>query len=169
MTRRRARNQQPARPWVVALVLVAIVAGLALGLALNRPVGTAPAAAPTGAIPTATDTPLARYDVGPPPLGATRNPRATLRLRFDVRDAETGQPVRATIWVGPYLVAKDTSLYEVEIKETRSAGAKYAPLKIKAPGYETWEKTLRFNVEYDRLIPLDVELQRQKPATGSGA
>ncbi|MCP4992872.1 MAG: hypothetical protein GY934_03655 [Gammaproteobacteria bacterium] len=133
MTRRTPRNQSPARPWIVALVLVAIAAGVALGLALNRSVGPQPALLETPEVPTATDTPLSSYDVGPPPLGATRNPHATLRLRFDIRDAETKLPVRATIWVGPHLVAEDTSLYEVEIEETKQ-GSKWAPIRVEAEG-----------------------------------
>ena len=77
--------------------------------------------------------------------------------------------MRATIWVGSKLVAEDTSLHEIEFVETQAVGSKYAALKVEAAGYETWEKVLRFNVDYDRLVPLGVELQRQKPVAGSGA
>ncbi len=144
MTRKRKPNNQqpPARPFIIALVLVAIAAGVALGLALNRPVGPQPALLETPTVPTATDTPvpttpqpIATFGIEPPLPGATVDPSATLRLRFDVRDAETGQPVRATIFVSEQMVVQGVSLYEIGIEETKQ-GSKWAPIRVEAEGYE---------------------------------
>ncbi|MCP4283903.1 MAG: hypothetical protein GY792_05565 [Gammaproteobacteria bacterium] len=175
MTRRTPRNQSPDRPWIVALVLVAIAAGVALGLALNRSVGPQPALPETPAVPTATrvrieaggrlnleiETPLPRMM---PPA----EPR--LNMRLDIRDTETEQPVRGDVWLligdQEQLVAENVSIVEFPMPEAQGT----ATVIVRAPGYAHWALTFNYKAKYDRLLPLPVrmELLPQPPQQKQG-
>ncbi len=178
MTRRTPRNQPLARPWTVALVLVAIAAGVALGLALDRPVGPQPALPETPAVPTATATATRvriesggrlNLEIETPLPGMTPPAEPRLTTRLDIRDTETEQPVRGDVWLlvdgQEQLVAKNVSIVEFPLPGKQGL----ATIKVQVEGYQLWALTFNYQAKYDRLLPLPVRMERLKPETGSGA
>ena len=100
-----------------------------------------------------------------PPPGHTPPADPRLSIRVDVRDALSDQPARADVWLTTIvgedshdeLIREQTSLVEFELPGADEADAVY--IKVQAPGYRLWSIGVRHQVQYDRLLPLDVKLE----------
>lgn len=156
--KRKTRERDLGRVWLVALVLAAVAAGLGLGLAIQqRP---SPAAAPGRPTPVAT-LPLQYQPAASPEA------QPVLTLVIVVTDATTGQPVLAEIWAGGSRVAEQSQALDVSLRVV-TPGEKWVRLRIEAAGYETWERDMSFKVNYTRRVDLPVQLQPLRSPTGPG-
>lgn len=106
------------------------------------------------------------FEMEPPPPGLTPPAVPHLSVRVDVRDGRTGRPVRADVWLTTItgddsedtLIKKQTSLVEVELPAPGAVDEVF--IKVVAEGYYLWVIGVRHQVVYDRLLPLDVRLER---------
>lgn len=167
------------RPPMLALIIVALAGGLIWGLVIGRELGPAQ---PATATPVATPTgefviePGGRFapELEPPPADATPPADPRLSVRVDIRDGQTGRPVRGNVWMSLYvgderedqLILENTSLVEVRLPPGDAAEAVF--ISVIAAGYQPWSIGVRHKVQFDRLMPLDVKLQRVKQDGGSG-
>jgi hypothetical protein len=173
-----------------ALVALALIAGLYWGLNLGRELGRAetksmptpfPAVATSTPYPTATlyptPTPTGEYiaphgkltlELETPPPDMTPPAAPQFRVRLDIRDTLTEQPVRASVWIvengRDRLIADDISLIEFALPGKEGT----ATIKVQAQGYKLWALGFNYKAKYDRLLPVPVKLQRAEPA-GDGA
>ncbi len=175
------------------LLLVALAAGLLLGRVttktqpgLSAPVATAPATA-TATAPAPRATPPAGefvQEIAPggkldieletAEPGQVRPAEPRLRVRVDVRDAISGQPVRGDVWLTivtgqdseDRLIRKSTSLVEFALPGPGEADEVH--VKVIAPGYLLWVMGVRHRVEFDRVLPLPVMLDRLPESGGNG-
>jgi len=166
------------------LVLMALIAGLVWGVTIGRGLGTpSPQPSPPGrgslasppvegiegepstehlTLPGSNLTP--DLDAPPPDLTPPAEPRLTVRV--DVRDAASGRPLRADVWLTTVvgedsrdrLIERQTSLIEFDLPAADEADMVY--IKVQAEGYYLWSIGVRHKVEYDRLLPLEVRLER---------
>ncbi len=148
----RPRRPPRRRSWLpvaavalVIVVFVVVVAALVGGFLLGR--GTAPEPEPV-AVPSPVATRLPTVQPG----------RDFLRVTLVIVDGPSGKPMAGDVWVGYELQAENVAIFEFTVEETRAAGAKHVPLKVVAPGYKIWEKTMNFNVEQNRAATIVVEL-----------
>ncbi|MDX1521647.1 MAG: hypothetical protein R3264_08475 [Anaerolineae bacterium] len=164
------------------LLILALGATFIWGVNLGRrlgPTSTAPQPAATARVapsmptPTPTgeyvaqisaDTPL-DISLDPPPAESTPADDPRLRVRVDIRDAVTEQPVRAEVWLTTIVgdesdeqrIRADTSLVEFPLPGPDEADEVF--IKVQAPGYRLWIIGLRHQVEFDRVLPLPVLLE----------
>lgn len=99
-----------------------------------------------------------------PPPDHTPPAEPRLSVRLDIRDALSDQPARAEVWLTTIvgedshdtLIREQTSLVEFELPGAAEADQVF--IKVLAPGYRLWSIGLRHQVQYDRLLPLEVKL-----------
>ena len=147
------------REYATAILLVmTLIAGFFWGRA------TAPAAPPAAEFIDLPGSNLESELVEPPP---DHTPPADPRLsvRLDIRDALSDQPMRADVWLTTLvgedshdeLIREQTSLVEFALPGADEADQVF--IKVLAPGYRLWSIGVRHQVQYDRLLPLDVKLE----------
>jgi hypothetical protein len=89
-----------------------------------------------------------------------------LRVRLDIRDLLTEKPIRAGVWLitikdkdsQAILIMENTSL--VEFALPASSQADEVSIMVQAPGYHLWAVGIRHQVDYNRLLPLPINLER---------
>ena len=166
--------------YTALLLLLAFGAGLVWGINIGRGVGpgpdqaAAPTSTPTGEYVALSPDHLVEAELDPPSPEMTPPAEAHLRVRVDVRDAVTGQPVRAEVWLTTIvgeesedtLIRAETSLVEVALPGPAEANEVY--VKVLAKGYYLWVVGIRHSVVYERVLPLEVRLEAIEGEGGSG-
>lgn len=169
------------RPPTLALLIVALAAGLIWGLVIGRELGPAqPATAAPTATAVATPTgefviePGGRFqpELEPPPPGAEPPADPRLSVRVDIRDGQTGRPVRGNVWMSLYigdtredqLVLENTSLVEVRLPPGDAAEAVF--ISVIAQGYEPWSIGVRRLVKPPMCLSQGTYAQIKPPAIG---
>jgi hypothetical protein len=155
---KRGKSQPPQWGWLIAFTLVAITAGIALGLSLRS--------TPVPAEGNPTITPEATIPIQFKPE-TTPQQQPSITFQINIIDATTGRPVAARIWVAGTLANAGTAKQNV-VLNLANTNPKAIAIRVEADGYQTWDKVLRFKVLYDRIVPVDVELQPLYPPAQSG-
>jgi hypothetical protein len=155
------------------LIVTALVAGLIWGINLGREMGPVPLPTPSGEyveeIPPGGKLEL---ELEPPLPGQAPPDNPRLTVRVDIRDGLSGRPVRGDVWLAvvkdleseDILIREGTSLVEFELPEASEAD--YVMVKVQAEGYLLWSLGVRHQIEFDRVLPLEVRLEPLRGGVG---
>lgn len=95
-----------------------------------------------------------------PVAGPTEeNPTVTLQVK--VSDAETEQPVAATIMVDGRIIETDTT--ELQLRLPGRLRDRRVPIVISALGYKEWGTTVNWNVNHSRILEAPIRLNKLAP------